>query len=272
MEGDGLITNRILTITWYVICTIIALFLLSPIFIAVPLSFNDRSYLQMPQELSLRWYYAIFSNPEWLRSLGNSIKIGLLTTLISLILGTSAALGLTKAKFKGQQVLAAFLLSPIITPLIVIAIGTYSFYARIGFIGNLLGVAIAHAVIATPFVLITVSASLQSFDYSLEEAALSLGANRWKSFFQIKLPLIKMGIFAGGVFAFVTSFDELIIALFVSGVMYRTFPIRMWDGLRFEITPVIAAASSLMIAIYIIFFISLEIYRGLTLSKGGRSK
>jgi putative spermidine/putrescine transport system permease protein len=224
------------------------LFLLLPITVIFPLSFSASPYLEFPPRgWSLQWYRKYVSGPGWLEATLLSLRVGLATSLLATAIGTLAAFGFTRASFRGKSLFLAVILSPILMPGIVVAVAIYFFYARIGLIGSPLGLVLAHTVLATPFVLLTVSASLQVFDRTLELASMSLGGTPLYTFTRVTLPMIRPGILSGAVFAFVTSFDELIVALFVSGTTSVTLPRRMWDGVRVELDPTIAAVAAILI-------------------------
>jgi len=243
--------------------TVLVLFyLVFPVFVVVPLSFSSARFLQFPPPgWSLQWYQNYLSREAWTSSTLLSIQIGLLTAVLATILGTAAALGLVRGRFRGREAINAFIVSPMIVPTIIVAIGVYFFYARIQIIGSPFALALAHTALAIPFVVINVSATLEGFDERLEWAAMNLGANRWQTFRHVTLPLIRPGVFAGALFAFITSFDELIIALFVSGSGAVTLPRRMWESLRQEIDPTIAAVSTILIAASVLILAGAELLR-----------
>lgn len=230
------------------LATLVLLFLLLPIAIVFPLSLSSDSYLSFPPPgFSIRWYLAFFDSRSWTSAALVSIEVAVPVTLLSALLGTPAAIGLKRGHFPGKRVVNALVLSPLIVPGIIVAIGTYFIYARYGLVGNPVALVLGHTCIAVPFVVINVSSALQGVDARLEQAALSLGASPFGTFRQVTLPLIAPGILAGAVFAFITSFDELLIALFLSGTDAVTLPRRMFDEIRYDIDPTIAAVSSLLI-------------------------
>jgi putative spermidine/putrescine transport system permease protein len=235
------------TLLWLVVSAVF-LFLVLPVLVVIPLSLSAGKYLTFPPPgFSLQWYANFFSRGAWTGSAGLSIWVGLTVTALSVALGTPAAIALARGRFPGRALVSAFILSPIIVPGIIVAIGAYFAYSRYGLVGNPLALILAHTALAVPFVVINVSNALQGVDRRVEQAALSLGATPWGTFWQVTLPLIRPGIFAGAVFAFITSFDELLVALFLSGTTAVTLPRRMWDQLRFDIDPTIAAVSSMLI-------------------------
>ena len=241
---------------------VVLFYLMFPIFVILPLSFSSGSYLSFPPPgWSLRWYANFFGRPEWQSAMWLSIWIGVSVTVLACVLGTPAAFGLVRGKFPGKRLLNGFILSPIIVPGIIVAIGIYFVYARLGLIGNPLGLVLAHTCLAIPFVVINVSAALYGFDERLEQAALSLGATPWRCFWQVTFPLIRPGVMAGAVFAFITSFDELLVALFVSGTTAMTLPRLMWQEIRQDIDPTIAAASTLLLVLTTALLVTVELLR-----------
>ena len=227
---------------------LILLFLLLPLIVVLPLSLSSGSYLSFPPPgFSLRWYRSFFDSRSWTDAALMSVQVALPVTLLSVLLGTPAAIGLTRGAFVGKRVVQALVLSPVIVPGIIVAIGAYFVYARFGLVGHPVALVLAHTCLAVPFVVINVGAGLQAVDPQLERAALSLGASPLGTFRQVTLPLIAPGILAGAVFAFITSFDELLVALFLSGSAAVTLPRRMFDEIRFDIDPTIAAVSTLLI-------------------------
>jgi putative spermidine/putrescine transport system permease protein len=223
-------------------------YLVFPILIVVPLSFSSAKYLSFPPPgFSVQWYAAFFGSDAWLSSAWTSIWVAAEVTVLSVLLGTPAAIGLHRGRFPGRGAVRALILSPLIVPGIIVAIGVYFVYARFGLVGHAVALVFAHTCIGVPFVVINVGAALHGVDHRLEQAAQSLGAAPLASFRQVTLPLIGPGIFAGAVFAFITSFDELLIALFLSGSTAVTLPRRMFDQIRFDIDPTVAAVSAMLI-------------------------
>lgn len=225
----------------------VLLFLILPILVVIPLSFSSDSFLSYPMPgWSLRWYEEVLTSEQWTGALKNSLLIGSAATLLATILGTLAAIGLNYADFKGKNLMLSLMISPMVVPLVISALGLYFFFAEMGLNASFLGLVLAHAILGAPFVLITVNATLQGFDRNLMRAASSLGANPWISFWKVVLPLILPGVISGGLFAFATSFDEVVVALFVAGPEQRTLPRQMFDGIRENITPAILAVSTLL--------------------------
>jgi putative spermidine/putrescine transport system permease protein len=228
----------------------VLLFLALPILVIVVLSFSSASYLTFPPPaFGMRWYREYLGSQEWLAATGLSLSVAASVVVLATTLGTLAALGLARLPPLLRTVAAALILSPLIVPVIVVAIGIYYAYSRYGLVGTPIGLVLAHTCLAVPFVVISVGASLAGFDRRLEQAALSLGATPGGTFRQVTLPLIRPGVLTGALFAFITSFDELVVALFLSGSGAVTLPRRMWDDLRFAIDPTIAAVSTLTIVL-----------------------
>ncbi|MCK5600971.1 ABC transporter permease [Candidatus Pacearchaeota archaeon] len=247
-------------ILFYIFCGLILLFLIIPLFIVIPISFSSATYLEFPPSgYSLKWYKNFFGHDVWITALINSIKIGVMTSVLACLLGIPTALTLTRKKIKGKNIIYSFLISPMIVPVIIIAIGVFFHFSKLKLIGNIYTIVLAHTVLAIPVVLITVSASLQGFDKNLEYAAMSLGANRFVTFFKITFPLIQPGIISGALFAFITSFDEPVIAFFLSSYRSLTLPKHMWGAIREQIDPTIAVCSSLLIVTAIFLLISVAV-------------
>ena len=248
---------------WYwslrAICTLGFVFLLGPIIIIIPISFSSSSFLSYPLPgLSTRWYEAVLEPFPWMFAVENSIIVAVATTIIATILGTLAAYGLTRADFPGKALIFGLLISPLAVPLVITALGLYFFFARIGLLQTHIGLIVAQVVLATPFVVITVSATLKGFDWNLVRAAESLGASPLGAFFQVTLPLIMPGVLAGAIFAFVTSLDEIVVALFISGPAQSTLPRQLFTGLRDQLDPSIVAIASMLIAVSVTILIIVE--------------
>jgi ABC-type spermidine/putrescine transport system permease subunit II len=230
-------------------------------FVLVPISFSSGEYLEFPPPgYSLRWYKTFFGEYEWLMATQRSFLVAVLTTLLATFLGTLSALAFARGNLPGKDVIYALLLSPMIIPLIVISVAIYAFFSRLGIVGTTLGLVIGHTIIACPFVFVTVSAALSNYNMEIEYASLSLGANRLITFFRVTLPIIKAGVFSGALFAFIISFDEIVIAMFISGWKY-TLPVKMWQDLRSEINPTIAAVSTMLICLSSIIFTVISLYQ-----------
>jgi putative spermidine/putrescine transport system permease protein len=235
--------TRLLPVT---VVGLVLLFLALPIVVVMVVSFSSATYLTFPPPaFGLRWYGVYFASEDWLRSTWLSVWVAASVVVLATLLGTLAALGIARLPKVLRVLASALILSPLIVPAIVVAIGIYYAFARYGLVGTPAGLIVAHTCLAVPFVVTSVSASLAGIDPRLEQAALSLGATPTGTFFQITLPLIQPGILVGALFAFITSFDELIVALFISGSGAVTLPRRMWDDLHYQIEPTIAAVSTL---------------------------
>jgi putative spermidine/putrescine transport system permease protein len=240
----------------------VLLFLAAPILIVVIVSFSSANYLSFPPPaLSLRWYRVYFGSSEWLVPTGLSLGIAAAVVVLSTILGTLAALGITRLPSALRAPVAGLILSPLVVPTIVVAIGVYYAYSRYGLVGNPVGIVLGHTCLAVPFVVTSVGASLAGLDRRLEQAALGLGATPLGAFRQVTLPLIRPGILVGALFAFISSFDELLVSLFLSGTGAITLPRRIWDDLRFAIDPTIAAVSTLTIVLTIVLLGSAHLTR-----------
>jgi putative spermidine/putrescine transport system permease protein len=227
---------------------LILAFLAFPIGIVFVVSFSSASYLTFPPPaFGLRWYRAYFSNADWLGPTELSFAVAGAVVVLSTVLGTLASLGIGRLPRALRVISSGLILSPLIVPVIVVAIGVYYAYAKFGLVGTPIALILAHTCLAVPFVVTSVSASLSGIDPRLEQAALSLGATPTGTFLQVTLPLIRPGVLVGALFAFITSFDELIVSLFLSGVGAVTLPRRMWEDLRYAIDPTIAAVSTLTI-------------------------
>jgi putative spermidine/putrescine transport system permease protein len=246
-------TVRTMTVTRVLPVTLVGLillFLALPIVVVTVVSFSSAAYLTFPPPaFGLRWYNAYFASEDWLRSSWLSIWVAASVVVLSTLLGTLAALGIARLPKALRVVASALILSPLIVPSIIVAIGIYYAFARYGLVGTPAGLILAHTCLAVPFVVTSVSASLSGIDPRLEQAALSLGATPIGAFFQVTLPLIRPGVLAGALFAFITSFDELVVALFISGSGAVTLPRRMWDDLQYQIDPTIAAVSTVTIVL-----------------------
>ena len=244
-------------------------FLILPILVIVPLSFNSQPYFTFSKEMlafeadawSLRWYMTIVENPNWLLAIRNSFIVGIAATIVATLLGTVAAVGLASSEMPFRRTITALLLSPMIVPLIIIAAGMFFFYTRFGLVGTFPGLILAHAALGIPFVIVTVTATLTGFDRSLYNAGLGLGTGPVRTFMRVVLPLIRPGVISGALFAFVTSFDEVVVVLFLAAPDQRTIPRQMFSGLREQINPTILAVATLLIVVSICFLVTIELMR-----------
>lgn len=244
------------------LCAVIFIYLLVPIFVIMPLSFNAEPYFTYPMPgYSLRWYEEFFTSDQWMLGLKNSIVVGFFATLIATVLGTLAALGLNRATFWGKSAVMAVLISPIIIPIVITAAGMFYFYASVGLSSTITGLVLAHAALGVPFVVITVSATLVGFDQNLVRAGASLGADPVRVFFKVTLPLILPGVVSGALFAFITSWDELVVAIFLAGAEQHTLPRRMWSGIREMLSPTITAVATMLIMFSILLMVTMELLR-----------
>jgi putative spermidine/putrescine transport system permease protein len=241
---------------------LVLLFLIAPILAIMPLSFNSESFFSYPMPgYSLKWYEDFFFNDRWQSSLRMSIIVASATTCLATFLGTLAALGLSRSNIPGRAALMAVLISPMIVPLIIAAVGMFLFYSRLNTAGTLVGLVLAHTALATPFVVITVTATLSGFDRTLMRAGASLGASPPTVFFKVVLPLILPGMISGALFAFVISFDESVVVLFLASPEQRTLPKQMFSGIREMISPTITAAATVLIIFSTLLLVTVELLR-----------
>jgi putative spermidine/putrescine transport system permease protein len=270
-------------------CALALLFLVAPILVVVPLSFNAESFFSFtsgmmelkPSAYSLKWYRDIFANGmaapqadfgwdwlvdcwrhgQWILAIRNSVIVGVCATLIATALGTLAAVGLSRPDMPFRGLVMGLLISPMIVPIVITATGMFFFFSSIGLAQTYAGLILAHALLGTPFVVITVTATLASFDRSLMRAAASLGAGPLRAFFAVQAPLIMPGVVSGALFAFVTSFDEVVVVLFLAAPDQRTIPRQMWSGLREQVSPTILAVATILVAISLALLATLEALR-----------
>ncbi len=252
-----------------VICGLVFFFLMFPILVILPLSFNAGEYFTFTPEMlrldpagfSLRHYEDFFFNPDWRVATYNSFRIAPLATLLAVTFGTLAAIGLSQSHVPFRRAIMAILISPMIVPLIISAAGMYFFYSRVGLQGTYIGVVLAHAALGIPFVIITVTATLTGFDKSLTRASASLGAGPVRTFFKVQMPLILPGVISGALFAFITSFDEVVVVLFVGSASLKTMPWEMFNGLREQISPTILAVATVLVLLSILLLTTVELLR-----------
>ncbi len=259
-KGGGLPRERLVRFAYLAFCTVVFVFLVAPILVIVPLSFNAEPYFTFtegmlrfdPEAYSLRWYREIAESEAWRGSLVNSLVIGAFATILATVLGTLAALGLSSPAMPARRLVMGLLISPMITPVIISAAGMFFFYSSIGLGQTHLGLILAHTALGIPFVVITVTATLSGFDRNLTRAAASLGAGPVVAFRKVQLPLIAPGVVSGALFAFATSFDEVVVVLFMAGIEQRTIPRQMWAGIREQISPAILAVATFLIAFAVV--------------------
>jgi putative spermidine/putrescine transport system permease protein len=262
---------RICHYTYLTFCGLVFFFLIAPLFVILPLSFNAEQYIHFsakmlaldPEGFSLRWYEDMIfgtKNP-WGLATKNSLIIAFFATIGSTILGTVAALGLSSRHMPYKAAFMALLISPMIVPLIISGTAIFFFMAKVGLAATHTGIILSHIILGTPFVVITVTATLTGFDHSVTRAAASLGSNPVNTFMKITLPLIMPGVISGALFAFVTSFDEVIVVLFLAGLENTTIPIQMWVGLREQLSPTILAVATCLIIMSTLILVSAELLR-----------
>ena len=249
--------NRI----WLYVVSIIVLFLLIvPSLVVIPMSFSDSQYLEFPPETySTRWYENYFYSIDWLRATWTSVKVGVLTIFVATPLGIMAAYGLVNSNAKTRGILFPIMISPMLVPVILVAIGLFYFFVQFKMVNSILGLVLGHSLIAMPLVLIIVLSALSNYDMNQEKVARSLGASRIRAFFEITLPQIKFSIVSAALISFLTSFDEVIISLFVSGGDNSTITRSMFLALRDQIDPTIAAISTILIIISSVFLILMQL-------------
>ena len=262
---------RIWHYTYLTFCGLVFFFLIAPLFVILPLSFNAEQYIHFsakmlaldPEGFSLRWYEDMIygtKNP-WGLATKNSLVIAFFATIGSTVLGTVAALGLSSRHMPYKGIIMATLISPMIVPLIISGVAIFFFMAKVGLAATHTGIVLAHIVLGTPFVVITVTATLSGFDHSVTRAAASLGSDPVNTFMKITLPLILPGVISGGLFAFVTSFDEVVVVLFLAGLDNTTIPIQMWTGLREQLSPTILAVATCLIVLSTLILVTAELLR-----------
>lgn len=254
--------ERFWKIVLWAVASLVLFFLVAPIIAIMPLSFSSSSFLTYPLPgLSLQWYQVFIDSPRWMSALKNSLFIGSAATLLATALGIPAALGLTQARFPLKPLVMGLVLSPMIVPVVIIAVGVYFFFAPLGLTSNYLGLILSHAMLGVPFVVITVSATLAGFDRNLVRAATSLGANPLRSFRKVVLPLILPGVISGALFAFAASFDEVVLVLFIAGPDQTTLPRKMFNDVRENIDPTITAVATVLIVFSVLLLTAIELLR-----------
>ena len=246
-------------IYWF-LCACVLVFLLAPIAAIIPLSFSSGSFLTYPLPgLSLRWYQEVLGGGKWLTALGNSLFIGAVTTVLSVLLGTLASLGLMRNKAWWSELLKLVVLSPMIVPVILIAVASYFFLAPLSLTSSYSGLIIAHTVIAVPFVVVPVLTALELLDPNLARAAAACGATPGAAFLRVTLPSIMPAMASGALFAFAASFDDVVIALLIAGPDQRTLPREMFSGLRDSMTPALTAVATIMIIFSTTLFMLMQV-------------
>ena len=241
---------------------LVALFLLLPIAFIVALSFGSSQWLIFPPpSWTTKWYVQLFSDPRWIEAAFTSLKIGLVVTLCSVLLGLLASFGLVRGRFRGVEALRALFLTPMILPVVVFAVALYAFSLKLGLNGTFAGFVIAHTVIALPFAIIAISGALEGFDKSIEDAAVLCGATPLEAKIRVTLPAISHGLFAAAIFSFLMSWDEVVLAIFMSSPTLQTLPVKIWTTLRQDLTPVVAAASTMLVALTLLMMILAALFR-----------
>ncbi len=225
-------------------------YLLAPTLVIVPMSFTEARILSFPPEgFTLQWYERMVTDRQWSTGLVNSLQVAVLTAILATLLGTLAALGVTRGRFVGRSAVNALALSPLIVPVVVIAIGMFGLFVQWRIAGSMIGLVVAHTALALPFVVVNVATSLRTMDRNLELAAANLGADPRRSFLHITLPIILPGVLAGAIFSFITSWDEVVVAIFMTSARFRTLPVEMWEQVRQAVDPTVAAVSTTLLVV-----------------------
>jgi putative spermidine/putrescine transport system permease protein len=238
-------------------------YLLAPTLVIIPMSFTEASILSFPPDgFSLRWYDQMLNRAEWSTGLRNSAVVAVLTAVLATVLGTLAALGVSRGRFPGKALVNGLALSPLIVPVVIIAIGMFSLFVQWRISGSIVGLVAAHTALALPFVIVNVATSLRTMDRNLELAAANLGATPARSFMRITLPIILPGVLAGAIFSFITSWDEVVVAIFLTSARFRTLPVEMWEQVRQVVDPTVAAvATTLLVVTTTLLFLLLVVRR-----------
>jgi ABC-type spermidine/putrescine transport system permease subunit II len=247
----------------WALCGLLMVFLIAPIVVIVITSFNSTPYMDFPpKSLSLRWYANFFTSAHWYQTALLSLRVALLTMAAATVLGTAAAIGIVRGSFRGKRALEAFLISPMVVPIVVIALGFYFLFSSYHLLNTAWALFLGHTVVATPLVIVMVRAALRTTNPDMELAARSLGADFWRALRHVTLPSIKATIAAAAAFAFLISFDDVVIAIFVAGPDSVTLPKRMWETIRFEIDPTLTAIASLLTLVAVVVLVGVELVRG----------
>jgi len=229
---------------------LVAAFLLLPVVFIVLLSFGSSRWLAFPPPgWTLKWYQELFADPAWLEAALTSARIATMTAILAVVIGLLASFALVRGQFRGREILRGLLLTPMVLPVVVFAIAIYAFFLRLGLGGTTIGFVIAHTVLALPFAIIPIATALEGFDKSIEDAAIVCGASPLEAKLRITLPSIRIGIFSAAIFAFLASWDEVVVAIFMASPTLQTLPVKIWGSLRSDLSPVIAAASSLLVGL-----------------------
>jgi putative spermidine/putrescine transport system permease protein len=237
-------------------------YLLAPTLVIVPMSFTEARILSFPpQGFSIQWYERMFTDRQWSSGMINSAQVAVLTAILATVLGTLAALGLTRGRFPGRAAVNALALSPLIVPVVIIAIGMFSLFVQWRLTGSLVGMVLAHTALAIPFVIVNVGTSLRTMDRNLELAAANLGADPRRTFLRITLPIILPGVLAGAILSFITSWDEVVVAIFMTSARFRTLPVEMWEQVRQVVDPTVAAVSTTLLVVTTVLLLLLLVVR-----------
>ena len=272
--------QRLWHYTYRTFCGLVLFFLVAPLIVVIPLSFTSGAFLNFtpemlsfdPEGYSLRWYRLLIGDcsdklvttvcsDKWVIGARNSLFIAVIATTLATTLGTLAALGLSRPEMPYRKLIMAIMISPLIVPLIIVASGMFLFFAKFQLVATFTGLILAHTALGLPFVVITVTATLVGFDTSLTRAAAGLGSGPTRAFFKVQMPLILPGVISGALFAFITSFDEVVVVLFIGGRNQMTLPRQMWSGIRQEISPTILAAATILVLFAIALLVTLELLR-----------
>jgi putative spermidine/putrescine transport system permease protein len=230
------------------VAALVSAYLLLPIFMIVALSFGSSQWLKFPPPAwTLKWYYALFADPDWLTAFLTSLEIATIVAVLSTVLGLMASFGLTRAKFRGREALRALFLTPMVLPVVIFAVALYGVFLRLHLNGTLIGFVLAHLVIALPFSIIAIGNSLERFDVAIEDAAVLCGASRTQARLRVTLPAIRLGLFSAAIFSFLASWDEVVVAIFMASPDLQTLPVKVFTSLRQDLSPVIAAVSSCLV-------------------------
>lgn len=256
--------NKLGGLRWFLVglTVLVCLFLLLPIVFIAALSFGSSQWLIFPPpSWTFRWYQQLFADPRWFISALTSLKIASIVTVLSVVIGFLAALGLNRGRFFGRDALRALFLTPMILPVVVLAVALYALFLKLGLAGTTIAFVIAHLLIALPFSIISIGNALEGFDRSIEDAAILCGASPWEARLRVTVPAISHGLFGAAIFSFLASWDEVVLAIFMASPTLQTLPVKIWSTLRQDLTPVIAAASTLLIAFTILLMILAALFR-----------
>lgn len=238
------------------------LFLILPILVIIPMSLNTGSFFVFPLEgISLRWYKDVFTDPAWRIAAGNSLVVGTAATVLATILGTCAAAGLSQSKSMLMKSVRILLIAPLAVPIVITAVAVFLFFSKFNLVGSYVGLILAHATLGLPFVIIAVTAVMEGFNRNLTRAAISLGASPVRAFTSVTLPIILPGVIAGAIFAFATSFDEIVVTLFLASPAQKTLPLQIFSGIRESISPSVTAVATILICISLLFLCTIELLR-----------